>query len=939
MRPDPSSRPLKPGRLIRSSARRHRRSLVTALGAAVVIVVAELARPFPLKLVVDRLLREHGGGAFVVERGDWTLLLGVAVLAIAVALLDAAASSFVSERLRRTGDLVVHDLRAAIYAHLQRLTLAFRERRQTTDLAARVAGDVNAVGAVFREALHPLVTSLLLLVGMFVVSLYLDPVLGVAAFAAAPLLAWMTSRGHRERTTGTQLDLTGAMTTALVLVLGVFRVAAGALTPGDLIVVHAYARRIYPRMRAVREERARVMRAAAGGDRIAHVLGADDELVEVPGAHHGPRAKGVLDLDNVGFAYDADAVALNNVTLHVAAGQRVSVIGRSGAGKSTLAALLARFHDPTAGGVLIDGRDLRNCARDWVRAQVGLVLPDTVMFAGTVADNIAYGTDASRAEIEKAGAGAGAQTFVAQLPDGYDTVLGPGGAGLSAGQRQRIAIARTILRDPPIVLLDEPTAGLDPESEDEVLAGLEALVRGRTVVLFTHSMDLARVGDRVVVMVKGEVVDDGRPDEVLDRPVPFAPLGARPGPAPVPSRRAPAPSDPALPRLAELLDPEVMADVLARSLDADAPAPVVRTHYVRYQPGESMVVHYDVDLDGSSHGAVAMIARGDELSRWVLEPRNRAMAVQVNGRSPAAMPLAYEREVDALVQWLPLDLSLPPLAQRPTELRRHLRAAGLDLSTSGWEGEFLDYRPGRRAVLKVDDYVIKVYANEPRFEQAAGGLQAARQWAVRTPRLLASLDEQHVTAQRFLEGATPPDPTGMADEAGELLASLHRSEPDGLVPRTSGDHLAAAVAAAQLVSHISPELAGRLERLLGELEAGMPDAGAPVPSHGDFHAGQFLQCDDGLVLIDLDRACAAPAALDPSSFAAHLVNEGRPDLDAARAALERLLAGYGGRPPGMSWYLATAILRRAPTPFRTLHEQWPDRVASLVDAAADALAR
>jgi ABC-type multidrug transport system fused ATPase/permease subunit len=926
---------------MRSSARRHWRALVAGLGATVVIVATELARPFPLKLVVDRLLREHGGRAFDVQRGDWTLLAGVALLAISIALLDAVASTFVAERLRRTGDLVVHDLRAAIYSHLQRLTLAFRERRQTTDLAARVAGDVDAVGAVFRESLRPLATSVLLLAGMLVVSISLDPLLGIVAFASTPLLAWLTTRDQRDGTasTGTQLDVTGAMTSAVVLVVGVFRVAAGALTPGDLIVVHAYARRLYPRVRAIGAERARVMRAAAGGDRIAAVLAADDELVEVPGAHNGPRAKGVIDLDNVGFAYDAEGLALNNVTLHVPAGQHVSVIGRSGAGKSTLAAVLARFHDPTAGGVLVDGRDVRNCAREWVRAQVGLVLPDTVMFAGTVADNIAYGTDASRAQIEHAATSASAHTFVAQLPDGYDTVLGPGGAGLSAGQRQRIAVARTLLRDPPIVLLDEPTAGLDPESEAEVLAGLEALVRGRTVVLFTHSMDLARLAERVIVMVKGEVVDDGQPRDVLDRPVPFAPLGARPGPAPAPARRAPAPSDPALPRLAELLDPEVMADVLARSLDAGAPAPRVRTHYVRYQPGTSMVVHYDVDLDGSSHGAVAMIIHGDELARWVLEPRNRAMAVQVNGRSPAAMPLAYEREIDALIQWLPLDLSLPPLAQRPTELRRHLRAAGLDLSTSGWEGEFLNYRPGTRAVLKMDDYVIKVYAHEPRFEQAAGSLQAARQWAVRTPRLLASLDEQHVTAQRFLEGTTPSDPTEMAGEAGEVLASLHRADPDGLISLAPSDHLAAAGGAAKLVSHISPELTGRLERLLSELEAATPDAGAPVPSHGDFHARQLLECDGGLVLIDLDRACAAPAALDASSFAAHLINEGRPDLDAARVALERLLAGYGTRPPGMSWYLATAILRRAPNPFRALHEQWPDRVASLVDAAADALAR
>jgi ABC-type multidrug transport system fused ATPase/permease subunit len=904
------------------------------------MVAAELARPFPLKLVVDHLLRDHGGRTFTVENDDLTLLLVVAVLAVSISLVDVAASTFAVERLRRTGDRVVHDLRGAIYAHLQRLTLAFRERRQTTDVAARVTGDVNAVGDVFRESVQPLASAVLLIGGMFAVSVVIDPVLGVVAFAATPLLAWLTSRGSKgEAASGKHNDVTGAMATAVVLVVGFYRVASGAMTPGDLVVMHAYARRLYPRMRDIGDERARVARAMDGGDRIAEVLAADDELAEVAGAHHGSRAKGVIDLENVGFAYDADAIALNGVTLHIAAGQHVAVVGRSGAGKSTFAALLARFHDPTSGSVLIDGRDLRNCARDWVRAQVGLVLPDTVMFAGTVAENIAYGSAATPDQVRDAATKAAAHTFITQLADGYETVLGPGGDGLSAGQRQRIAIARTLLRDPPIVLLDEPTAGLDPESEAEVLTGLDALVRGRTVVLFTHSIDLARVGERAVVLVKGEVVDDGPPAEVLDRPVPFAPLGARPSPVPVPSRRAPAPSDPALPRLAELLDPEVMTDVLSRSLEPGTPPPVVRTHFVRYRPGTSMVVHYDVDIDGLSHGAVAMIARGDELSRWVLEPRNRAMAVQVNGRSPAAMPLAYEPEVDALIQWLPLDLSLPPLAQRPTELRRHLRAAGLDLSTSGWEGEFLHYMPGRRAVLKMDDFVIKVYAREPHFERAAVGLQAARQWPVRTPRLLATLDDQHLTAQRYLEGTPPADPLALATEAGDVLASLHRSEPDGVGAVTPADHLAAAADAAQLVSHISPELAGRLERLLAELEANTPDAGNPVPSHGDFHAGQFLRCEDGLVLIDLDRACAAPRALDASSFAAHLVKEGRPDLDTARGALDRLLGSYGARPPALSWYLATAILRRAPTPFRTLHEQWPDRVASLVDAAGDALVR
>ena len=211
------------------------------------------------------------------------------------------------------------------------------------------------------------------------------------------------------------------------------------------------------------------------------------------------------------FRYNPDRWALRDVTLHVPAGKRVALVGASGAGKSTVGALVARFYDPTVGAVLLDGRDARECSLAWLREQVGVLLQDTILFSGTVADNIAYGRNVSRDEVETAAAVAGAAEFITALPAGYDTVLGPGGLGLSGGQRQRLGIARVLLRDPPVLILDEPTTGLDAASERRVLAGIASLMQGRTTLLITHSMTLARSADLVAVVDGGRVVEVGEP--------------------------------------------------------------------------------------------------------------------------------------------------------------------------------------------------------------------------------------------------------------------------------------------------------------------------------------------------------------------------------------------------------------------------------------------
>jgi ATP-binding cassette subfamily B protein len=280
-------------------------------------------------------------------------------------------------------------------------------------------------------------------------------------------------------------------------------------------VFATYVRRLNSPLRGIAREGTKVSRTMARADRVAEILAADELVEDRPGAYSGPPAHGDVALEHVSFRYAADRPVLDAVDLRVPAGSCVAIMGESGAGKSTIGALIVRLYDPARGLVLIDGRDARACSLTWLRAQIGVVLQDTVLFTGTVEENIAYGTDASRERIVAAAQAVAADGFVRGLPDGYETQLGPQGVGLSGGQRQRIGLARTLVRDPHILVLDEPTTGLDAEGEATVIAGLRALVAGRTTILITHSLELAAGADEVIVLADGRVVEQGAPGEVL----------------------------------------------------------------------------------------------------------------------------------------------------------------------------------------------------------------------------------------------------------------------------------------------------------------------------------------------------------------------------------------------------------------------------------------
>jgi ABC-type multidrug transport system fused ATPase/permease subunit len=325
------------------------------------------------------------------------------------------------------------------------------------------------------------------------------------------------------------VDVLGAVASVTVVVFGVVRVAAGAITPGDLIVFATYATRTYKPLRELARQSTAVAAALARAERVREVLEADELLEERAGATAPARVDGEVVLEGVSFAYSEGRPALRDVSLRIPAAARIAIVGASGAGKSTLGALLARFYDPSAGRVLLDGTDVRDLPVDFLRGRVGFLLQDTILFAGSVAENIAYANEASPEQIAEAAHAAGADAFVRALPDGYDTRLGPRGVGLSGGQRQRIGIARVLLRDPSVLVLDEPTVGLDAATESTLIESLERLMVGRTSVMVTHSIALAARCGHVVVMDRGQIVEQGPPAELVECSGYFSRLAAHQG--------------------------------------------------------------------------------------------------------------------------------------------------------------------------------------------------------------------------------------------------------------------------------------------------------------------------------------------------------------------------------------------------------------------------
>src|SRR5437667_804594 len=504
-------------------------------------------------------------------------VLNFAVLSVRVIAIVGAVSSYFEKYLTTSvGQWVMHDLRRVLYSHIQRLSLSFHDHKRTGDLISRVTTDIDAVQSLISNVLLGLVVNVLTLVGMMLVMLYLNWAFTLIALMVAPGLFLVVyhythrikrasramrrkdgefvsvleevlssirvlkafaredyeqQRFERESRESVEkalrarnfkaklpplVEIILAAGTCLVLWYGARLVLSGALTSGELLVFLLYLGKMYKPMRELSKMTDTISKADVGWERIREVLENETQIRDLPGAKRAPRFKGKIEFDHVKFAYNGNQPVLDDVSLRIEPGQLVALVGPTGAGKTTIVSLLPRFYEISSGQIRIDRTDIRRLKQKSLREQISFVLQETLLFRATVAQNIAYGKpDATHEEIVRAARLANADEFIDRMPDGYETMIGERGLTLSGGQRQRITIARAIIRDSPILVLDEPSAGLDAESEKLVFDALGNLMEGKTSIVIAHRLATVRRADVIFVVDEGRIVEQGTHEELL----------------------------------------------------------------------------------------------------------------------------------------------------------------------------------------------------------------------------------------------------------------------------------------------------------------------------------------------------------------------------------------------------------------------------------------
>ena len=508
------------------------------------------------------------------QRLELLTTLGLAMVALGVA--DAALSFVGNRLLQSVGQRAVFAVRCDLFSHIQRLSLAFHRRQRAGDLMARLGGDIqtlqNLVVSVGTGAFAHFVT----LVGMAAIMLMIDWRFALVVIGIAPLLLLLTKRHTARLRTSLRLarkkegelwakvqellanihivqaygrerhedarfakqaeeglDATIKATTmqgqlgplvAFVLATataaatwyGATRVLAGRITAGDLLVFLAYLRSMASPVRQSAKMAGVVSKGIIAVERLGEVLAEECDIRNPVKPKTMQSCRGDLSFRAVSFAYKDDAPLLEDISFHATPGQTIALVGPTGAGKTTLVSLVPRFHDPSAGNVLIDGEDLRSLPLEFVRSQVSLVLQEPLIFHGTIWENIAYGRlGAARSEAIAAARAVGIDDLITGTVQGYDTVVGERGATLSGGQRQCLSIARAMLRDSPIVILDEPTSGMDAQSEDRVLEALRRLTAGRTTLIIAHRLATVMSADLILVLEQGKIVERGTHESLL----------------------------------------------------------------------------------------------------------------------------------------------------------------------------------------------------------------------------------------------------------------------------------------------------------------------------------------------------------------------------------------------------------------------------------------
>jgi ABC-type multidrug transport system fused ATPase/permease subunit len=523
-------------------------------------------------LLVEHTTTLHGFSGWLagLEAAHGVMLVAAMILVIATLFgLFSYGQAYLTASV---GQKVVAAIREQVYAHLQRLSHSFHDESSTGDLLARLTGDIRMMRELLVNAVVYITDRSLVVIGMIGIMLWMDAVLTLVALVILPVLFVLVGRfngeikGATRRQRRKESRISHAMTetlsamsliqtyaredhenrqfsrynakstqaglvttrleanmnrivqvvlatgTAAVIAFGVFRVRAGILTPGDLLVFTAYLTGLYKPVRKLSSITSRIAKATACGERVVSLLETEPDIADQPDAVAATDIQGRIELDDVSFGYRNGTRVLQRASLVIEPGEHVILRGASGAGKSTLGKLLLRFFEPQGGRIRLDGKPLEAYTLTSLRDQYAVVIQDAMLFNTSIRDNIAYGRlDASEEDIIAAAESANIHDTIMGLPDDYDTVISERGSSLSGGQRQRIAIARAIVRRAPVVILDEPLTGIDPEGRNKVEEALARLIEGRTCITITHDRTFAELGHRIVEIDQGRLIDVTQP--------------------------------------------------------------------------------------------------------------------------------------------------------------------------------------------------------------------------------------------------------------------------------------------------------------------------------------------------------------------------------------------------------------------------------------------
>ncbi|WP_141903689.1 ABC transporter ATP-binding protein [Lysinibacillus sp. Y5S-8] len=553
----------------------HKRLFVIDFSSAIIVAILELAFPLAVQWFIDELL----------PSGDWGMIVKVSVLLLLVYAISTFLNFIVNYLGHKLGINIETDMRQELFTHVQRQSFRFFDNTKTGHIMSRITNDLFDIGEFAHHGPEDLFIAIMTFVGAFAIMFNVNPTLALIAVIMVPFLTWLVTFSNVKMNNawktmyGKIADVNGRvedsvsgvrvvksftneafeisrfkeqngffraaklyaykimagthssiymmtrLLTLVVLVVGAWLSFNGKLSYGELVSFVLYTNVLIKPIDKISALLELYPKGMAGFKRFRELIEQEPEIQDREDAKVIKHLAGDIAFNNVHFNYDASKQVLRDLSFNVKAGQTIAFVGQSGAGKTTICSLIPRFYEVTEGAITIDGIDIRNMTQDSLRAQIGIVQQDVFLFTGTIRENIAYGKlDASEAEIREAAKKAHLQSFIAELPDGYDTQIGERGLKLSGGQKQRLAIARMFLKNPPILILDEATSALDTETEMIIQQSLTELAENRTTLVIAHRLATIRNADRVLVVTPNGIEEDGTYDELVAQNGLFAKL-------------------------------------------------------------------------------------------------------------------------------------------------------------------------------------------------------------------------------------------------------------------------------------------------------------------------------------------------------------------------------------------------------------------------------